>query len=92
MNRMDESSRMTNLRNRTLFAFSQSVPREGFQSSDTILNQQVGAVETAAMISPTTTPDPNCISAIQSSFLTCLEAILTYAATSNLGPTKSSRF
>lgn len=89
---MDESSRLTNLRNRTLFAFSQSVQSRNPQFSDTILNQQVGAVETAAMVSPAIPSDPNCVSAIQSSFLTCLEAILTYAATTNLGPTKSSRF
>jgi hypothetical protein len=93
MNRMDESSRLTNLRNRTLFAFSQSVPRQrNPQSSDTILHQQVGAVETAARMSPPVPSEPNCVSAIQSSFLTCLEAILTYAATTNLGPTRSSRF
>jgi len=88
---MDESSRLTNLRNRTLFAFSQSVQHNP-QSSDTILNQQVGAIETAARTSPAVPSDPNCLSAIQTSFLTCLEAILTYAATTNLGPTKSSRF
>ena len=93
MNRMDESSRLTNLRNRTLFAFSQSVQQRNPQSSDTILNQHVGAVETAARMPPVVPPpEPNCFSAIQTSFLTCLEAILNYAATTNLGPTKSSRF
>lgn len=92
MNRMDESSRLANLRNRTLFAFSQSVQQRNPLSSDTILNQQVGAIETAAMVSPPTPSEPNCLSAIQTSFFTCLETILTYAATSNLGPTKSSRF
>lgn len=92
MSRMDESSRLTNLRNRTLFAFSQSVQPRNPQFSDTILNQHVGAIETAARASPAVPPEPNCISAIQTSFLTCLEAILNYAATTNLGPTKSSRF
>ena len=92
MNRMDESSRLTNLRNRTLFAFSQSVQPRNPQSSDTILNQHVGAVETAAREVPMVSSEPDCISAIQTSFLTCLETILTYAAANNLGPTKSSRF
>ena len=91
--RMDESARMINLRNRTLFAFSQSVPRQGFQSSDTILNQHVGGIETAARSMPViAAPPPNCLPAIQTSFLTCLQAILNYAASTNLGPTKSSRF
>jgi len=95
MNRMDDSSRMMNLRNRTIFAFSQAVsqPRryqQTIQYSEIYLQQQVGGVETMAI--PVLEDPPNCIIAIQDSFITCLDAILSYAATNNLGPTKSSRF
>jgi hypothetical protein len=89
---MDEGSRLTNLRNRTLFAFSQSVKNQGFQSSDTLLYERVGGVETVARVIAPLSAEPACLSAIQTSFLTCLEAILKFAATTNLGPTKSSRF
>ena len=94
---MDESTRLTNLRNRTVFAFSQSVPqsrryRQTNPSNSIYLQQIVGGVETIEEMPPIPAPEPNCIPAIQASFLTCLEAILTFAATTNLGPTKSSRF
>jgi len=94
---MDDSSRMMNLRNRTIFAFSQSVPqqrryRQTNQSNEIYLQQQVGGVETAEVAVSNDPTPPNCIGTIQTSFLTCLNAILNYAATNNLGPTKSSRF
>jgi len=97
MSRMDESARLTNLRNRTVFAFSQSVsqPRRYQQtniSNSIYLQQIVGGVETIEETPPILAPELNCFPAIQTSFLTCLEAILTFAASTNLGPTRSSRF
>jgi hypothetical protein len=89
---MDEGTRMINLRNRTLFAFSQRVRNRRLESSDTILNERIGAIDTAIRNSSFETPILNCIPGIKASFLTCLEAILTFAATTNLGPTRSSRF
>ena len=94
---MDDSSRMMNLRNRTIFAFSQAVSqprryRQTIQYSEIYLQQQVGGIETAEVAVSNESTPPNCIIAIQDSFITCLDAVLTYAATNNLGPTKSSRF
>ena len=87
---MDESSRIASLRNRTLYTFSQSTPKK-YKDSDTIINERVGGIEELAP-APPTVPEPlplsNCIPCI----LSCLESVLSYAATTNMGPTKSSRF
>ena len=88
---------MMNLRNRTIFAFSQAVSqprryRQTIQSGTIYLQQQVGGIETAEVAVSNESTPPNCIIAIQDSFITCLDAILTYAASNNLGPTRSSRF
>jgi len=96
--RMDESARIRSLRNRIVYAFSQSVsqPRKYRQTilSNDILNQvRVGCVESAAAAEESAADTVfNCIPGIQDSFFICLDAILNFAAVTNLGPTKSSRF
>jgi hypothetical protein len=94
---MDESARMSNLRNRIVYAFSQSVsqPRKYRQTilSNDILNQvRAGAVVAETECAVCDSPPFNCIPGIQDSFFICLEASLTFAAGTNMGPTKCSRF
>jgi membrane-associated phospholipid phosphatase len=85
---MDETARINRRRNMTIFANNRDAPstKPRFAPTYEIYNALVvGAVETGLEESVITY-------SFQTEILNAAEAVLQYAATANLGPTRSSRF
>ena len=92
---MAESMRIARRRNMMVFAFhetkaSYKEEQTGSLSYDSYYSRVVGAVETGEPEAAPTGPTPTYDLALE--LLNAFEDVLQYAATNNLGPTRSSRF
>lgn len=96
---MDSSSYTERLRNRTLFFWNQlsSAEKKSPQTYDTLIETVSGGMPAFVNYRvadvdflPTTTIESEQYT-LDEAILLCLDAVLRYAATNNLGPTKTSR-
>ena len=97
-NRMSESMRIARRRNMMAFAFYETKAgykeeQQGPFTYDSYYNRIVGAVETGEiLVEPPEPTPPEPTYDLSLELLNAFEAVLQYAATNNLGPTRSSRF